>query len=66
VSTSLRLTPGSLGITEASLTGLLVLYGLPADQALAATLLYRIVSYWAMQPIGWASWLGVTLRGRRL
>ncbi|MEU9046295.1 MULTISPECIES: YbhN family protein [unclassified Kitasatospora] len=64
VSTSLRLTPGSLGIAEASLTGLLVLYGLRADQALAVSLLYRIISYWAMQPIGWGSWLGVTLAAR--
>ncbi|MBF9069236.1 flippase-like domain-containing protein [Streptacidiphilus sp. NEAU-YB345] len=58
---SLRVTPGNLGIAEASLSGLLVLYGLRADQALAATLLYRGVSFWLLQPIGWACWLVVTL-----
>ncbi|WP_370066830.1 YbhN family protein [Streptacidiphilus sp. MAP5-3] len=59
---SLRVTPGNLGIAEASLSGLLVLYGLRADQALAATLLYRGVSFWLLQPVGWATWLVVTLR----
>ncbi|WP_127358491.1 lysylphosphatidylglycerol synthase transmembrane domain-containing protein [Actinacidiphila soli] len=57
---SLRLTPGSLGIVEASLSALLVLYGLRPGPAIAATLLYRAISYWALQPIGWASWVGVT------
>ncbi|MGW2717726.1 lysylphosphatidylglycerol synthase transmembrane domain-containing protein [Streptomyces sp. NPDC001492] len=62
ISISLRLTPGSLGIAEASLSTLLVVQGLPADQAVAAALLYRAVSFWAVQPIGWASWLRLTLR----
>jgi uncharacterized membrane protein YbhN (UPF0104 family) len=62
---SLRVTPGSLGITEASLTALLVLYGVPTEQAIAATLLYRGLSFWALQPIGWACWLGVTLHRPR-
>ncbi|MEU0721814.1 YbhN family protein [Streptomyces lavendulocolor] len=61
ISISLRLTPGSLGIVEASLTALLVASGLPSGQALAATLLYRVLSFWLLQPIGWASWLGLTL-----
>ncbi|MFI2187073.1 lysylphosphatidylglycerol synthase domain-containing protein [Streptomyces sioyaensis] len=58
---SLRLTPGSLGVIEASLSALLVLYGLPPGSAIGATLLYRAVSYWALQPIGWACWIGVML-----
>ncbi|MEU2737899.1 lysylphosphatidylglycerol synthase transmembrane domain-containing protein [Streptomyces sp. NPDC007095] len=62
---SLRLTPGGLGVVEASLTALLVLDGLRTDQAIALTLLYRIASYWAMQPIGWACWLGLTFGSRR-
>jgi uncharacterized protein (TIRG00374 family) len=40
------LTPGGLGIVEASLSGLLVLAGVPAGQAVLATLAYRIASYW--------------------
>ncbi|MEV6422773.1 YbhN family protein [Streptomyces sp. NPDC051662] len=58
---SLRLTPGGLGVVETSLTALLVLYGLSTEQAIAVTLLYRVLSYWVLQPIGWASGLGLTL-----
>jgi len=42
----LPLTPGGLGIVEASLTGLLVLAGVRAGDAVLATLAYRIASYW--------------------
>ncbi|KRV50656.1 hypothetical protein AQ490_16770 [Wenjunlia vitaminophila] len=62
---SIRLTPGGIGIVEAGLTGLLVVYGLTPGQAFAATLLYRIWNYWLPQPIGWGCWLGVMLRERR-
>jgi uncharacterized membrane protein YbhN (UPF0104 family) len=65
VPSSLRLTPGSIGIVETSLAGLLVVTGLNGGQAIAATLLYRIFSYWALQPIGWATWLTLTLRSRQ-
>jgi uncharacterized membrane protein YbhN (UPF0104 family) len=40
------LTPGGLGIVEASLTGLLVLAGVHAGAAVLATLAYRVASYW--------------------
>jgi uncharacterized protein (TIRG00374 family) len=40
------LTPGGLGIVEASLSGLLVLAGVRAGSAVVATLAYRLVSYW--------------------
>jgi len=39
-------TPGGLGIVEASLTGLLVLAEVDSSQAVLATLAYRIASYW--------------------
>src|SRR5512142_1724620 len=39
-------TPGGLGIVEASLTGLLVLADVNSSQAVLATLTYRIASYW--------------------
>ncbi|MGW5677037.1 lysylphosphatidylglycerol synthase transmembrane domain-containing protein [Streptomyces sp. NPDC003860] len=61
VAGSLRLTPGGLVVVEASLTTLLVLSGLAVEQALAVTLVYRLMSYWALQPLGWVCWLGVTL-----
>ena len=40
------LTPGGLGIVEASLTGLLVLAEVNSSQAVLATLTYRLASYW--------------------
>jgi uncharacterized protein (TIRG00374 family) len=39
-------TPGGLGLVEASLTGLLVLADVDSSQAVLATLTYRIASYW--------------------
>ena len=40
------ITPGGLGIVEASLTGLLVLAGTSSGNAFLATLTYRLASYW--------------------
>ena len=40
------ITPGGLGIVEASLSALLVLAGLDTFQAVLATLAYRLASYW--------------------
>ena len=42
----LPLTPGGLGIVEASLSGLLILAGVRTSDAVLATLAYRIASYW--------------------
>jgi uncharacterized protein (TIRG00374 family) len=42
----LPLTPGGLGLVEGSLTGLLVLAGIPASKAVLSTLAYRVASYW--------------------
>jgi hypothetical protein len=40
------ITPGGLGVVEASLTGLLVLAGLSSGNAVLTTLTYRLASYW--------------------
>jgi uncharacterized protein (TIRG00374 family) len=40
------ITPGGLGLVEAGLTGTLVLAGVRPAQAVLATLLYRLASYW--------------------
>jgi uncharacterized membrane protein YbhN (UPF0104 family) len=42
----LPLTPGGLGIVEASLSGLLVLAGVPGNRAVLAVLAFRLGSYW--------------------
>jgi lysylphosphatidylglycerol synthase-like protein len=39
-------TPGGLGIVEASLSGLLILAGVRPGYAVLATLAYRMASYW--------------------
>jgi uncharacterized protein (TIRG00374 family) len=55
--TLIPLTPGGLGFVEAGLVGTLKLAGVAAPAALAATLLYRIVSFWlplAAAPVAYA------------
>ena len=42
----LPITPGGIGVVEASLAGLLALAGLDGAQAVLATLAYRLASYW--------------------
>jgi uncharacterized protein (TIRG00374 family) len=45
-------TPGGLGFVEAGLVGALTVAGVPGRDALAATLLYRLVAYWLPLPAG--------------
>jgi hypothetical protein len=42
----LPITPGGIGIVEASLSGLLVLAHIPSANAVVATLAFRVGSYW--------------------
>ncbi|HWC38138.1 MAG TPA: YbhN family protein, partial [Acidimicrobiales bacterium] len=65
VAASLPITPGGLGVVEGSLAALLVAYGMHLDQAVAVTLLYRLVSFWALAPIGWTVWSAIELSQRR-
>jgi len=50
---SLGITPGGLGVVEGTLCLGLVSTGLPAALALAAVLLYRLVSFWLVMATGW-------------
>ena len=50
---SLNITPGGLGVTEATLSAALVGAGLGAGPALAAVLLYRLASFWLVALAGW-------------
>jgi uncharacterized membrane protein YbhN (UPF0104 family) len=45
-------TPGGVGFVEAGLVGTLTLAGVSASDAVAATLLYRLVAYWLPLPAG--------------
>lgn len=51
------ITPGGLGFVEAGLTSLLVVGGVPARDALLATLAYRIASFWLPLPAGLVAWV---------
>lgn len=51
------ITPGGLGFVEAGLTATLALAGIAGEQALLATLAYRIASYWLPLPAGFAAWV---------
>lgn len=61
----LPITPGGLGVVEAGLSGLLVLHGVAPTRAIAATVLYRLISFWLLLPIGWSYWGFLKMRARR-
>jgi putative heme transporter len=65
VAASIPITPGGIGVVEGSMTALLIAYGTQPTSAVAVVLLYRIVSFWGLAPIGWAAWLGIELAIRR-
>jgi uncharacterized membrane protein YbhN (UPF0104 family) len=60
------ITPGGLGIVEASLSGLLVLAGVPGSKAFVATLAYRLASYWLPLLAGLVAYLLFRRRYRPL
>ncbi len=64
VAASLPITPGGIGVVEGSLTALLIAYGTRPTDAVAVVLLYRIVSFWGLAPIGWTAWAGLELAAR--
>jgi uncharacterized protein (TIRG00374 family) len=49
----LSLTPGGLAITEGAISVALVASGLNVRQAVAAAVLYRLMSFWLNAAIGW-------------
>lgn len=60
----LPVTPGGLGVVEGSLTIALVTFGGAQASTVAAVLLYRLISFWLLLPVGWASWGVLALLGR--
>jgi pimeloyl-ACP methyl ester carboxylesterase/uncharacterized membrane protein YbhN (UPF0104 family) len=61
---SLAITPGGLAITEGALSVSLVASGVRAPQALAAAVLYRLVSFWLVATAGWLVLLALRMRRR--
>jgi uncharacterized protein (TIRG00374 family) len=56
LAANLPITPGGLGVVEGSLTIALVAYGGGHASTVAAVLVYRLISFWALLPVGWVSW----------
>ncbi|MCL2394128.1 MAG: YbhN family protein [Acidimicrobiaceae bacterium] len=65
LATNLPITPGGLGVVEGSLTVALVAFGGDAVRTVAAVLLYRLISFWFMIPVGWASFAAIAVKNRR-
>ncbi len=59
---SFGITPGGLGLVEAALAGALVVAGVHTPQAVAAVLLYRLISYWLVDALGWVLYLATRKR----
>jgi uncharacterized membrane protein YbhN (UPF0104 family) len=51
-------------VVEGSLTVALVTFGGAQDSTVAAVLLYRLISFWLLLPVGWGSWGAMALAGR--
>ena len=64
LAANLPITPGGLGVVEGSLTIALVQFGGAETSTVAAVLLYRILSFWAELPVGWATWGVLVWSGR--
>lgn len=61
----LPITPGGIGVVEGTLSLLLISYHVPAATAVAAVLLYRILSFWILAALGWATVGGLVALQRR-
>jgi putative heme transporter len=63
---SFGLTPGGLGLVEAALAGALIAAGVHTPQAVAAVLVYRLISFWLVDALGWIFYVTTRERGRPL
>lgn len=59
------IVPGGFGLVEGSLTVILVAYGARRVPALAAVLVYRLVSFWLAIAVGWLTFAALVWRDRR-
>ncbi|MHB1536348.1 MAG: lysylphosphatidylglycerol synthase transmembrane domain-containing protein [Acidimicrobiales bacterium] len=65
LATNLPITPGGLGVVEGSLTVALVAFGGDAASTVAAVLVYRLLSFWLVLPVGWGAWGYLSWSARR-
>jgi uncharacterized membrane protein YbhN (UPF0104 family) len=62
---TLPLTVGGIGLVEGSLAVGLMAFGGRRGVTVAAVLLYRLLSFWLLLPIGWCLWAVIARRARR-
>lgn len=55
----LSFIPGGLGVNESVSSLLLIGFGTPASIALFSVLVYRLISFWLIIPVGFISFLGL-------
>jgi uncharacterized protein (TIRG00374 family) len=65
VLAAVPITPGGLGVIEATLTAVLVGFGAPAAAAALGVAAYRLVNYWAVIPTGVAAYLSLKVSAAR-
>ena len=62
---AIPLTPGGLGVVEATLTSAIVGFGVPHSQALLAVLAYRFLNFWLPIPLGGVAYLSMDWRPQK-
>ena len=68
VLAAIPITPGGLGVVEATLTAALVGFGVPRGEALVGVVAYRVANFWLPIPAGAAAYLALKvtdIRDRR-
>ena len=61
---ALPISAGGIGVVEGTLSVLLIAYKMPAATAIAGVMVYRIISFWILVPVGWGA-VGLLLAMQR-
>ncbi len=61
IAAALPITPGGLGVVEATVSGILVGFGTPRSIAIWGVLAWRLVNFWLPIPIGGTAYLSLHL-----
>jgi uncharacterized protein (TIRG00374 family) len=65
VLAALPITPGGLGVVEATLTSILVGFGTPRGAATLGVVAYRLINFWLPIPLGGVSYLSLQVNKSR-
>ena len=66
IASLITFIPGGLGINESVSTLLLIGFGIPASPAVFSVLIYRLISFWLIMPIGFLSFLALKKSSARM